>query len=130
MTLLLIQEVAEYLENASVGTRGTDIFVSSLPESPDNCIALFENSGVEANKYVPLENPSFQVLIRNTSYATGRAKAEDVKDVFLRKNNVELTTGGTHALFIHPVADVGYIGRDKNDRHEWSINFNMRIRTS
>jgi hypothetical protein len=49
----ILESVGDYLQNTasafgahtSQGTLGTDIFLAVLPESPDACVAIYENSG-------------------------------------------------------------------------------------
>lgn len=123
---LLITDIADHLATSGVGTVGTDIFIGQQPPRSNDCITLYEKNGNEPSGYVPLKKPTIQVIVRNASYATGRAKAETVFDALHRQGN--LTLGDNHAYFILATSDVGYIGRDENRRHEWSLNFRLETR--
>ena len=49
----ILESIGDYLQNtssafgahASQGTLGTNLFLATLPESPDACTAIYENSG-------------------------------------------------------------------------------------
>ena len=49
----ILESIGDYLQNtssafgahASQGTLGTTLFLGTLPESPDVCTAVYENSG-------------------------------------------------------------------------------------
>ena len=49
----ILESVGDYLQNtasafgahASQGTLGTSIFLAVLPETPDACVAVYENAG-------------------------------------------------------------------------------------
>jgi Bacteriophage minor capsid protein len=65
-------------------TFGTDLFAGLMPNSPDNCVTLFEYPG-EAPEYTmgptslpAISKPRLQVLVRNLDYMTGRAQIEAV----------------------------------------------------
>lgn len=50
---------------------GTDIFLDDLPQSPDNCVGLFEYEGVP-DFISDVGNRSIQVMVRNADYQTAR----------------------------------------------------------
>jgi hypothetical protein len=132
--MTLIKEFAEWLEDQSVGTVGTDMFISTLPEDVDDCIGLYETGGPPPNEYVPIEQPSVQALVRNQSYSAGRAIAESIFDACQRQRNFNFPSdsgvvgAGTYIMVMHPIGDVGYLQRDTNDRHEWSVNIQLKTR--
>ena len=119
----LIDDVAAYLQAQSVGTVGTDIFKGTLPDSPDNCVAVYETGGPAPQKYLPINKPTFQILVRNKSYALGRDKLEAVRTALHRKSNLSLVSGQTFAYYILANSEGGHIGRDEAGRDEFSINF-------
>ena len=49
----ILESVGDYLQNSassfgahsSQGTLGTSLFLGTLPETPDACVAVYENSG-------------------------------------------------------------------------------------
>ena len=41
----ILESIGDYLVTNSLGTLGTNLFLGTLPESPDVCTAVFENSG-------------------------------------------------------------------------------------
>lgn len=119
----LIDDLGTYLQTQGIGTLGTDLFQGHLPSSPDNCVAVFETGGSQPNKDLPLNHPSFQVIVRNKSYATGRDKLESVRTALHRKFNTSLVSGQTFAYYILATSEGGHIGRDESGRDEFSINF-------
>lgn len=58
----------DFFEDEGIGTYGDDLFVSSMPESPDDNITLFMQTapqGTEHQRY-DLENTGVKVLIRGS----------------------------------------------------------------
>lgn len=119
-------EIAEFLEDNSIGTVGANIFYSRLPDQPDNCIAVYDTGGIAPNRYVPIAQPTFQIIIRNKAYATGKAIAESIVALLDRRMNEEI--GGTYFYSIFLMGEPAHIGADKKDRDEFSMNFVCKIR--
>ena len=124
----LISEVAAYLAAEGLGTQGTDIFHSYLPDSVNACIAVIDTGGMQPNHYLPTKEPTFQVLIRSTTYALGKAKLDSVRAALHKKVNVNLISGGLYFYFIFALSEGGHVGRNPNGQDEFSMNFQCRTR--
>ena len=74
----MLSEIGAYLVTNNIGTLGTDIFLGLMPDSPDNCIALFEYAGSPPDLHWNGEYPGLQVRVRNTSYAAARTKIGEI----------------------------------------------------
>lgn len=97
--------------------NGSTIYIGDMPASPDNVIGLFHTGGYARSlNDTPFEQPTFQVRVRNTSYATGETMCNTVKDALHKY------VGGDFMLIVQ-MGDIQSIGRDENQRHEWTINF-------
>lgn len=123
---MIAKAIADYLVTEGLGTFATDIFVSSLPPTPDDCIAVIETNGDAPEVDIPLYNPTFQVLIRNSSYATGSEKLAAVRDALHRVANI--TQNDIYFYYILANTNGGSIGKDGNGRDEFSINFRCKTR--
>ena len=65
---VLINDVADYLEDQGIGTVATDIFCGYLPDGPSDavdCIAVLDTGGSEPDKYLPTKEPTFQGFSRS-----------------------------------------------------------------
>ncbi|HHV02966.1 MAG TPA: hypothetical protein GXX64_03500 [Bacteroidales bacterium] len=107
----------------SIGTVGTDIFLSLMPDQPDNCIALFEYAGSPPDLHWNGEYPGLQVRVRNKSYAAGRAKIAEV--VTELHGAHELTLNGTRYLLIKARGSPEVLKRDASNRVELFVNFEI-----
>ena len=41
----ILESIGDYLVTNNHGTLGTNLFLGTLPESPDACVAVYENAG-------------------------------------------------------------------------------------
>jgi len=119
----LLDEIGIELQSAGIGTRATDIFEGFQPDSPDNCIALFEYGGSGYDLVVDTEDTRLEALVRNDTYTTGRAKCRDIIEALHGLSNTALS--GTNYRIIRALQSPNYLGRDSKNRYEWSINFKI-----
>ena len=116
------KHIAEYLEDQSVGTVGTDIFVGFMPDTPDTCIGVYEYAGmppdVVAEEY---ELAGIQVKVR----ADAQEDAYDLAYDCLKALHMVKTTTieGVYYYLIEALGSPNQIGRDKNARAQFTINF-------
>jgi len=127
----LVDNLAQYLENGGIGTQATDLFIGVLPASPDNAIMIDQTGGVEPNKYIPVKEPTIQVLVRNTSYPDGLDKITAIYDLLHRfKDYQSLETGGVDVMQIMALQEPTHLQQDDNNRHIFTVNFVVMLRGS
>lgn len=124
----VLDDVAQYLEDQGRGTVGTSIFKSNMPDTPDNIIAVYATGGLTPDRYLPTAEPTFQVMVRASDYATLQTTVDNIVSDLHRKRNVELVTNETYFYYIFLLSEPAHIGRDANGRDEMSINFVTKIR--
>lgn len=117
-------DFATYLASGGFGTAGTDIFVNTLPATPDNCISVTGYAGMAPERTHDTSGnarPSVQVRVRNTSAGTARTKIGQIFDYLDGISNTTLT--GHFYLSIAALQSPESMGTDENGRHEWVCNF-------
>ncbi len=125
---MLLDELALFLEQRSVGTRGTDLFTGIMPPTPDSAVALLERGGSGPGLVldpvgINLENPAVSVWSRGESYSAARQKSQDALDAFATINNTYLSY--VKYLNATPSSTPFLLKRDENDRVV--IAFNVHI---
>lgn len=120
---MLLDDIKDYLVSNGIGVFGTDIFIGTLPPSPDDCIALFEYAGEPPDLHWDGEYPGLQVMARGAKYPTARAKIEQVKN--LLHGVTEEVINGTRYLLIHARHSPETLGKDENGRQLFVVNFRI-----
>ena len=130
MTTQLLTDVGAYLNSVYAASYsgkfalGTNLFLSLLPESPDTCMGVFENAGV-APVYTfgatSVTRPELQVIIRNSSYETGRSDSQELFEIFV--DLAETTVNNKVYHRIEPISLPALTNRDDNGRALFSMNF-------
>lgn len=117
----LIDDIAQYLVDNGVGTIGTNIFKSYMPDTIDTGLAVLDTGGVQPDKELPTKSPTFQVFVRGADYITGRGLLDSVRSVL--HQTVNTTIGNTFFYYIQAQSEGGHIGRNERGIDEFSINF-------
>lgn len=123
---MMIQDLANYIESEGWATVGTDLFIGTLKDSPSDVVILFETGGLPTDRYIPKAEATLQIYIRNTSYANGQSLGETITRGINRLSNV--TMGSTYIDYIFLEGELGGIGRDEKNRHEFTCNLVVRYR--
>lgn len=123
----MLEDLGGYLDTQTALTLGTDLFLGLLPDTPSNCVAMLENSGVGpdftmgSNNLPKLERPEIQVIVRNSSYATGRSLADTIYRALTQIANQSINSN-TY-LRVQAIATPSVMDRDANRRVLFTTNF-------
>ncbi len=113
-----------------VATSGWTVEIGQLPdEGVAQVIAIIDTPAPPADPKWLLDFPTVQVIVRgepNAYLATWR-EAKSVKDVILGVTSYETEVDGDRIVSITMAGDIGYLERDKSQRHLFSMNFNMIV---
>ena len=106
----------------SLLTGVSNVYIGSMPDTPDNAVCIYATGGYPRSlSGTFVEEPTFQIKVRNTSYATGTTLCNTIKDALHGKTSTKL-------LMIEQQGDILDIGRDESNRQEWTINFRCYYR--
>jgi len=116
------QDIKDFLVSASVGIFGTNLFIGSMPDSPDACVAIYDTGAVEESlMQMVYEFPTFQVKVRANAYNTAQTKARAVYDALHGVNNQ--TKNNARYILIACQAGINFIGPDEKKRPTFTLNF-------
>lgn len=124
--MALIDDIGQYLEDAGIGTQGTDIFISHKQDAGDTVISVLDTGGIKPDVYIPTKEPTFQIFIHAPTYTEGKTLLDSVRDTLHRVFNT--TIGNTYVYFIEALSEGGHIGRNERGLDEFSINFHAKTR--
>lgn len=128
---LTAKQLAEHLQQQGIGITGQDLFYSFLPDSPDNCISIFDTGGWPKDPDLPRKDVTFQIRIRGEYYDEAQAKAEALYNYFC-PGGIPKKLFYIDSFFVQlvqPMQPVPYhMGRDENGRDEfvWNMTFIIR----
>lgn len=123
----IAEQLATYLSNNNIGSYTPDdvtgnIFIDNLPENND-CIAIF-NTGGTSSDLLAYSNAGIQIFYRGTNNPIeSYKKAKEIFDMIHRKSGKLVES---HIVDCYsPTSFPAHIGKDNNDNHEYSMNFQI-----
>lgn len=112
---------------ASTNQNDWSINISKQPDAPDKSITVYDTGGLASNPRWLLDYPSVQILVRGSenSYEVTYNKTVQILNALL---GYPSTTFGTDRLvMIIQLGNIAFLGYDKKNRPEISINFGLTI---
>jgi hypothetical protein len=98
------------------------LYIGDMPKTPDNAVAIYNTGGYKRDltgTYV--EEPTFMIHVRNSSYAAGEIVCSTVMDLLHGHTTTKL-------MMIENESGPMDLGRDENNRPKWSMNFRCYYR--
>lgn len=107
----------------------SNIYYSDMPDTPDNNITLYNTGGFDTLHSlgnITAEQPTFQVAIRHTSYATAITWAESVKGIL--NPLIGSTINSNLYISVFMQGDINSLGKDDRNRSKITLNFVARVK--
>lgn len=126
--MALLDALGTYLQSQGVGTLATDIFLGRMPDTPDACVVLIEDTGngpmhvLGASAYA-VQRPRIRAFARaaRNDYPAARTKAEAVRAALGAIRDTTLS--GVTFLCVNATSDLYPLMRDGDDRVMIGIDF-------
>jgi len=118
---------AKSLLTAHAAISGWQIEIGAMPESPDKVITIYDTGGQAPNPKWLLDFPTLQVMVRGAvgTYLDTFVEAKAVKDILLGTPSQDLN--GDRWVSITQNGELGFLGRDEDERPLFSVNFALII---
>ena len=77
------EEGQEKAITPDIGIVGENLFFSFLPESPDECVVIYDTGGWPPRPHLPRKDPTFQFRFRAGDYDTVQTLIKKFSDWFV-----------------------------------------------
>lgn len=128
--MAILDSLGTYLQTQGIGTVATNIFYTRMPETPDVCVALYENTGtgpdhVFGASVKAIDHQRIRVYCRaaRNDYPAARTKAENVRAVLGAIRNTTLS--GVSILCVLSTSELYPVKRDNDDRAYVGCDFTV-----
>lgn len=144
-TVGVAESICLYLETTDLnlnfsGAGQKNLIVNWIPdgpEYPDTIVSVFERSGLPTRLTMTgmgqpqslLDQPVVQIRVRAAQgeYVAGNTLMQQVWGNLNGLSEVELPTGGLLFHLLNANGFPQYLGRDVQQRHEWSLNLHVIV---
>lgn len=116
--MAFLPDITRHLENNSIGTLGTDLFMTVIPSTPDDVVVITQYAGRMPELYTNMDYPGLQVRVRAKEPDDAIAKIEEIETLLHGLANT--TLGSTRVILSRAVQSHFPLGEDENGRH-WEV---------
>lgn len=115
-----------YLAAEGFGTVGTDLFLGFQPDSPANCITIYDTSPpvLPESQGLKVDQMTCQVLVRNDDYLQARDIIQAIHKGIVGFSGTMGTFTVTMTYIDQAPASIGF---DEKGRAEWSAHYRFRV---
>jgi len=121
------KDLLNWLDTSGLFTFGTDLFIGSMPDVPDECICIYDSGGgrpfPDASRVDEFPRVMIEVRGKINQYEESYALCRSITTALHGKHNV--TIGGTRYISVFQVSEPINLGQDDRGRYKWSINFEI-----
>lgn len=121
------EDIKDILEDESaLGLEfGTNLFISEMPMTPDQCVVLYDTGGFNSEVNYIYERPTVQIRVRGNRgvYDSTYDLIKDIKDLLHGLTNEEINSARYIGIWIE--GDVLSLGYDDNQRIMFSVNLRI-----
>lgn len=120
---VLLDDICNYLEEKSIGVKGTDLFITFMPDHVDDCISLFERSGFPPDLHCNVEYPVLEVRVRAKKHEDAAVKIRRI--IHYLHGLYEQVLSGTRYLLIRAHGSPEAMERNEGKRVELVVRFEV-----
>lgn len=107
-------------------------FISSEPDSPDDCITLYDYTGQDDGRLMHgnlIQHPALQIRIRSNDYATGYVKADEIMNNIAEVGNSVISVGSNSYMIVcySKIKPINYLGRQVAVRGRCLFSINCLV---
>lgn len=121
-------QIAQYIENEGLGTLNEDIFISFQPDSPNDCITIYDEAApvYEPSHALAVDQYGIQVLVRNESYFLAEQKLTEIHVRLVAFLDNKFVEDGPSIWTVMIQTPMASIGKDSEGRNEWTAHYIVR----
>lgn len=123
---MILDDIAEYLEDENAGIVGQTIFLTEMPTSPNNILALLHGVSAPPDMAVDLYEQVVDIWSRAPSASIAYSQLESVQDLLHKKANYELAN--YHVYFSHSLGSIEDFDRDNKRRKLYKLSMRFLYR--
>ena len=125
---MIAYDVGKWLDGLGFGTWNTDLFLNFQPDSPDNCITIYDVNApiIDESNCLSVDNFGIQILVRNTVSETAKTLLKNINKKIIGFSGYFYGTTN----FVSNVnigTNPAGIGKDQSNRQEYSAIYYCRV---
>ena len=125
-------DMLKYLELKGLGVEGINLFLGFEPESPDNCITIYDESAstIPESACLSVDSLGIQITVRNNNYALAEQISRSIHKRIVGFGGAALVPGGEIVSYLTVETAPNSLGKDIKGRNQWSAHYVVRAESS
>ena len=120
--------IKDLLVAANLGAFGSGvwpIYISKMPDTTDQCIAIYDSGGQSPDPKWLLDYPNVVVMVRAKTYPDASSKIRAIRSKLLGLPSQDLN--GDRWVSVTQLGDIVDVGRDEKDRQVLTTTYRLII---
>ena len=123
---MIVESIAKFLEENSIGIRGTNIFIGEIPLGKTNCISLVYTPSPDPNKAIDVYEQVIDFRSRFKRTDTGYNKMIDIFNLLHKGQNYKIDD--YHVYFSNALGMIEDNDRDSERRKLFKLSIKFIYR--
>lgn len=123
--MTVAEQASAFIQENTDLVEGNNLFIGDLPKDPIDIVACYDRTGAPTDQYLGTRYPMIQILVRNKDYGKAYEIANEIFELLKIKYNFRLVNGGDFFYYCKSQSDIGYLGKNKQEATELSMNFRL-----
>lgn len=123
--------IKDVLVQYGFGTFATDLFVASMPDTPDDCVSIHDRGTDTLDRDIETgevyEKKLAQIRVRSLAYLTGYRKLRAIHEVMDAIVDIEGPDGLIYGA-ARREQEMLYVGQDERKRFLFTANYTLTVR--
>jgi hypothetical protein len=123
-------DIKDMIVAAGLGVFATNLFIASMPQDPDLCIAVYDIAGLSAELNYEWQFPAVQVQVRGARTGIYTDAYNEINAIAALLHGKQETRGGVNYKLIQQEGDISHVSTDEYRRPLLTTRFQIQRTTA
>ena len=123
-------DIKDMIIAAGLGVFATNLFIASMPQDPDLCIAVYDIAGLSAELNYDWRRPAVQIQVRGARTGIYTDAYNKINAIVGLLHGRQETRGGANYKLIQQEGDISHVSTDEYRRPLLTTRFQIQRTTA
>ena len=128
---MIAESLMKWIDTEGLGTEGTDLFCSHMPDKPDNCVVVYDESSpsLDMSQALALDRFGIEIRVRDSVYESARDLIIDIHKALVGFSGL-LAPSTPEVVMVDPMTSPTFLERDDSKRSIWTAHYALTVQSS
>lgn len=123
-------DIKDMIVAAGLGVFATNLFIASMPDTPDLCVAVYDIAGLSAELNYEWQLPAVQIQVRGARTGIYTDAYNKINAIAALLHGKQETRGGANYKLIQQEGDISHVSTDEYRRPLLTTRFQIQRTTA